>query len=136
MNTTIIHETSLNVLAGTASFPQAVGAFITAGVEYYRVDYVALTKTFHGADGSVAVTPLSYEGLPPVAPDFDAVALKAALLDSQRNGQHYRDFSRRAMQAGVQSYTAFLRGQRVVYLGRQGDQHVEWFPGAQPVSRH
>ena len=45
MNTKIIRETSLNVLAGTASFPQAVGALIPAGVEYYRVDYVTLTKT-------------------------------------------------------------------------------------------
>jgi hypothetical protein len=34
--------------------------------------------------------------------------------------------------AGVQGYFAFLRRQRVIYLGRQGDQHVEWFPGAKP----
>jgi hypothetical protein len=26
-----------------------------------------------------------------------------------------------------------LRGQRVTYIGRQGDQHTEWFPGARPV---
>jgi hypothetical protein len=32
------------------------------------------------------------------------------------------------MEAGVQSYSAFLRGKRVVYLGRQGDLHPEWFP--------
>jgi len=31
---------------------------------------------------------------------------------------------------GVQGYFAFLRGQRVTYLGRAGDQHTEWFPGA------
>ena len=37
-----------------------------------------------------------------------------------------------AMAAGVQSYFAFLRGQRVTYLGRTGDQHTEWFPGAGP----
>ncbi len=135
MNTAIRHETSRKFPAGAAAFPQAVGALIQADVEYYRVDYVTLTKTCHGADGSVVTTSLNYEGLPPIAPDFDAAALKAALLDSQRNGQHYRDFSRRAMQAGVQTYTAFLRGQRVVYLGRQGDQHVEWFPGAHPVAQ-
>lgn len=35
------------------------------------------------------------------------------------------------MHAGVQGYFAFLRGQRVTYLGRTGDQHTEWFPGAQ-----
>ena len=44
-----------------------------------------------------------------------------------------RDFSRRAMQAGVQGYFAFLRGKRVTYLGRDGNQHTEWFPGAEPT---
>jgi uncharacterized protein YbcV (DUF1398 family) len=135
MDSAIIHLTSLKVLSGTITFPQVVGALTQAGVEYYRVDYVTLTKTYYGADGSVATTPLNFEGLPPVAAVFDAAALKAALLDSQRNGQPYRDFSRRAMQAGVQTYTAFLRGQRVIYLGRQGDQHIEWFPGAAPGAR-
>ena len=67
-----------------------------------------------------------------VAAEFDAAGLKAAILDSQCNGQHYRDFSRRAMEAGVQGYMAFLRGQRVTYFGRGGEQHTEWFPGAGP----
>ena len=49
-------------------------------------------------------TPISYEVLP-AAVDFEATRLRAAILDSQRNGQHYRDFSRRAMLAGVQGYT-------------------------------
>jgi uncharacterized protein YbcV (DUF1398 family) len=60
--------------------------------------------------------------------------VKADILDSQRNGQKYSDFTRRAMEAGVQGYFAFLRGKRVTYFGRQGDQHTEWFPGAQPTS--
>jgi uncharacterized protein YbcV (DUF1398 family) len=60
------------------------------------------------------------------------VALKANIVDSQRNGQAWRAFTQRAMEAGVQSYFAFLRGQRVTYLGRQGDLHTEWFPGQGP----
>ena len=60
-----------------------------------------------------------------MAPEFAPDRLKANLLDSQRHGQKYRDFTRRAMEAGVQSYFAFLRGKRVVYLGRQGDLHPE-----------
>lgn len=39
------------------------------------------------------------------------------------------------MAAGVQGYFAFLRGKRVTYVGRQGDQHIEWFPGAGPEAR-
>ena len=83
----------------------------------------------------MVTTPIIYEGLPGVAADFDAAALRAAILDSQQHGQHYRDFTRRAMEAGVQGYIAFLRGQRVTYWGRGGDQHTEWFPGAGPSSK-
>jgi len=68
--------------------------------------------------------------LPPVAFGFDTQALRAEILDSQQRGQKYRDLTRRAMEAGVQGSLAFLRGKRVTYLGRQGDQHTEWFPAA------
>jgi hypothetical protein len=47
----------------------------------------------------------------------------------------YREFTRRAMEAGVQGYFAFLTGKRATYLGRTGDQHVEWFPGAAPTAK-
>jgi uncharacterized protein YbcV (DUF1398 family) len=132
MNTEIINRVARATLDGTLSFPEVVGQLLQAGVEYYHVDYAGLRKTFYSASGDTAVTTIHYEGLPPVAADFDAAALRADILDSQRNGQKYRDFTRRAMQAGVQGYYAFLRGQRVTYFGRQGDQHTEWFPGAGP----
>ena len=77
--------------------------------------------------------PLDFEGLPAIARDFDAAALRAAILDSQGNGQPFRRFCERVVAAGVQGYFAFLRGQRVAYFGRSGDHHVEWFPGAKPA---
>jgi uncharacterized protein YbcV (DUF1398 family) len=132
MNTKIITETARKTLDGTMSFPEVVGHLLTAGVEYYHVDYVGMRKTFYSADGDAVVTPISYEGLPSVAADLDAAALRADILDSQTNGQKYREFTRRAMEVGVQGYFAFLRGKRVTYFGRQGDEHTEWFPGAQP----
>lgn len=132
MNTEIIAETARKTLFGTISFPEVVVQLLAAGVEYYHVDYVRLQKTFYSADGDVVVTPINYEGLPAVAPEFCTEGLRANILDSQRNGQHYRDFTRRAMESGVQGYYAFLRGKRVTYFGRQGDQHTEWFPGAKP----
>jgi hypothetical protein len=69
---------------------------------------------------------------------FDAAALRANILDSQRHGQKYREFTRRGpcrtghRAGGVQGDIAFLRGQRVTYWGRTGDQHTEWFPGSGP----
>ncbi len=133
MNTEIIAEAARATLEGSIPFPEVVRRLIETGVEYYHVDYVALRKSFYSVAGEVVTTPIPYEDLPAVAADFDAVGLRAAILDSQRHGQHYRDFTRRAMQAGVQGYIAFLRGQRVTYWGRGGDQHTEWFPGAEPT---
>lgn len=132
MNTEIVAEAAQATLSGSLPFPEVVRRLIETGVEYYHVDYVALRKTFYSAAGAVVTTPITYEDLPAVAPDFDAAALRAAIFDSQNNGQHYRDFTRRAMEAGVQGYIAFLRGRRVTYWGRGGDHHVEWFPGAAP----
>lgn len=135
MNTELIVEAARETLAGTAPFPEIVAKLITAGVEYYHVDYVGMRKTFYGAGGDVVVTPITFEGLPPVAADFDLAELRAAIVDSQRHGQKYRDFTRRAMAAGVQGYFAFLHGTRVTYWGRGGDQHTEWFPGTEPSPR-
>jgi uncharacterized protein YbcV (DUF1398 family) len=132
LNTQAITEAAAATLAGTTPFPEIVAKLIAAGVEYYHVDYVGLCKQFYDGAGGRVVTPIPYEGLPPVAAELDVDALRSAILDSQTKGQPWREFSRRAMAAGVQGYFAFLRGQRVTYLGRTGDQHTEWFPGAKP----
>jgi uncharacterized protein YbcV (DUF1398 family) len=133
MNTTIVIETARKTLAGTISFPEVVGQLLATGVESYHVDYIGMKKSFYGAEGDLVVTPINYEGLPGVSAEFSVEKLKASIIDSQRNGQQFRDFTRRSMVAGVQGYFAFLRGKRVTYFGRQGDQHTEWFPGASPT---
>ena len=133
MDTIIIAETARKTLDGAIGFPDVVKQLLAAGVEYYHVDYVGMNKTFYSGDGDVVVTPITYEGLPAVAAGFSLEGIRADVLDSQQKGQHYRDFTRRAMEAGVQGYFAFLRGKRVTYFGRQGEQHTEWFPGAQPT---
>lgn len=134
MNTEIIGKFSQATLEGKISFPEAVAGFLEAGVESYQVDYVNLRQTFYGEGGGSFAVPIPYENLPVVAGDFGREELRAAIRDSQRNGQIYRDFTKRAMEAGVQGYIAFLRGKRVTYWGRTGDQHTEWFPGAQPAN--
>ena len=130
MNTELITAAAHATLHAEKPFPQIAGMLIEAGVEFYHVDYLALRKTFYSGDGAIVSTAIPLQGLPPVTADFDAVALRENILDSQQKGQHWRDFTVRAMNGGVQGYFAFLRGQRVTYFGRQGDQHTEWFPGA------
>ncbi len=139
MNSKIVTEVAKKTLDGLISFSEVVSQLLTAGVEYYHVDYVGMKKTFYNAEGDTVTTPITYEGLAPVAADFDAAALRADILDSQQYGQKYRDFTRRAMAAGVQGYFAFLRGKRVIYFGRQGDEHtgmVSWgFKGSESKNR-
>ena len=135
MNSETVAQAAHATLAGTVPFPEVVRRLLETGCEYYHVDFVALRKTFYGAEGDMVTAPIPYEGLLPVAADFDVAALRANILDSQEKNQPYRDFVCRAMSAGVQGYIAFLRGQRVTYWGRKGDQHTEWFPGAAPVSK-
>src|SRR5271167_3647896 len=101
MDTKLILEAAKGTLDGTLSFPEVVGKLLEAGVEYYHVDYVGMRKAFYGPNGDMVVTPITYEGLPPVAQELNIETLRAVILDSQRNGQKYRDFTRRAMEAGV-----------------------------------
>jgi len=127
MDAKIIKEIVRRTLDGEISFPEVIGQLVAAGVEYYHVDYARMEKTFYSAEGDTVVTPINFKGLPPVTTDFDAAALRADILDSQRNGQKFRDFSHRAVAAGVQGYFAFLRGRCVTYFGRQGHEHTERF---------
>jgi uncharacterized protein YbcV (DUF1398 family) len=132
MNANEVAELAKVTQSGSLPFPEIVAKLVANGVEYYHVDYATASFTFYGASGAAVVAPIAFENLPPISEDFDLAALKAAILDSQRHGQKYRAFCERATRAGVQSYVAYLRGKRVTYSGRQGDQHIEWFPGARP----
>jgi uncharacterized protein YbcV (DUF1398 family) len=133
MNAEQVADAARASLAGSRPFPEIVKQLFDNGVEYYQVDYASAAFRFYGPSGAMVTVPLLFEDLPPIAADFDRDALRTAILDSQQNGQKFRAFSQRATAAGVQGYFAFLRGQRVTYFGRQGDQHIEWFPGAKPT---
>lgn len=123
-----IQQVADATLASKMSFPEVVGALLKAGVDYYHVDYVKQSKTFYGKDGLTAETQIHYLELPKIASELDLPALKAIILDSQVKHQSYEDFTRRAMQAGVVAYFAFLNGRRVVYWARSGESHTEYFP--------
>jgi len=134
MNSQNIIEASRATLAGILPFPDLVGTLLGEGVECYHVDFIAMRKTFYGTGDEMVMTPINYSELPPVAREFDLETLRATIQDSQLNGQKFREFTGRAMAAGVHGYMVFLRGQRVTYWGRQGDLHTEYFP-KNPVAR-
>lgn len=132
MNANEVSLLAKATLDGSIPFPEIVGKLIANGTEYYHVDYALSTLSFYSTSGAAVIAPITFENSPCISEHLDVAALKAAIVDSQQHGQKFRDFCRRAALAGVQGYTVYLRGKRVIYSGRQGDQHTEWFPGAQP----
>ncbi len=131
MDSDVNLEAGKATLTGSLPFPEIIGRLMANKVECYCVDFTQLTMSFYSGAGSTSVASLPLENLPAIAADLDVPLLKLVILDSQKNGQKFRQFCERAMKAGVQNYFVFLQGQRVVYMGRKGDQHIEWFPGAQ-----
>jgi uncharacterized protein YbcV (DUF1398 family) len=99
MDANAVSSLAKATLDGSMPFPQIVGKLIAEGVEYYHVDYATNSFTFYSASGAFVTAPLLFEGLPSVAAEFDATALKAAIRDSQQNGQAFRAFCERAILA-------------------------------------
>jgi len=122
-----IHEAAIATQQGNMTFPQVVQALLAAGVESYQVDYATAQKTHYLADGSSITIPMILDP-GPIAAEFDAEALVAAIRGAQADTVRYPEFVRRATIAGVTSYRAFLTGKRVIYVGRKGAQHIEEFP--------
>lgn len=122
-----IHEAAFATQLGKMTFPQVVQQLLTAGVESYLVDYASAQKTHYLADGSTVAIPMILDP-GPVAAEFNAEALVAAIRGAQADTVRYPEFVQRATAAGVVGYWAFLTGRRVIYFGRKGEQHIEEFP--------
>ncbi|MGH7073907.1 MAG: DUF1398 domain-containing protein [Stellaceae bacterium] len=129
------HDASAGSINGTMDFPQVVGKLMAVGVESYHCDLYRRERTFYMPDGGSHVEeeseldPAEFNGAR-VAHDFSENGIKAALKAIQANEISYLEFLRRIMKAGCVGYLACFAGKRVVYLGRQGDAYIEWFPGA------
>jgi hypothetical protein len=82
MNTLAITEAAQATLAGTLPFPEIVAKLMSAGVEYYHVDFVGMCKQLYDCLGGRVVTPIPCEGLPPVAAGLDVAALRLFQMPS------------------------------------------------------
>lgn len=115
------------------TFPEVVAALAAVGVERYHTDLVRGETTYYipghlpgGESERVPGKPAS--GHP--AAVFSAAGVADSVRAIQTGTIRYREFCERVMQAGCVGWMVFLAGKRVVYYGRTGDSHVEWFPGA------
>jgi uncharacterized protein YbcV (DUF1398 family) len=112
---------------GIIHFGQVIGQLMEAGVESYHVDYRCGRTTYYLPDG--ATMDFMFE-LPKngIADTFDVDAVRAAILDAQQGRVMYPEFKLLSQLAGCVSYTVWIAGRHVAYLGRRGETHIENFP--------
>jgi uncharacterized protein YbcV (DUF1398 family) len=117
--------------AGKLIFPEVVRRLLEVGVESYFCDLGTGAETFYLSGGETHVEKMVLP-LSPVAEDFSAPDVIAAIRGAQADKIRYPEFIKRSAAAGVIAYWAFLTGRKVIYFGRKGEFHVEDFPGAKP----
>ena len=122
--------------SGAMTFPQIVDALMGAGFDGYAVDLRRATATYYLPDGQ-AVELEATRTIMPVAERFDAAIVREAIGEAQRlvPGYTYKGFCAKVAQAGCAGYLVSLLGKRVLYYGRTGETHTEYFPGTQPAAK-
>ncbi|MGE3989283.1 DUF1398 domain-containing protein [Pseudorhodoplanes sp.] len=121
--------------SGAMTFAETLRMLAEAGVEGYAVDFRRSTRTYYTPEGEAVE--LGTERTPArVAEPFDAAVIKAALREAQAQspGYTYRGFCAKVAGAGCAGYLVSLIGRRVLYYGRTGETHTEYFPGSRPAS--
>jgi uncharacterized protein YbcV (DUF1398 family) len=122
--------------AGKTTFPRNVRDLTEAGFDGYAVDFRRSTRTYYMPNGESLT--LETERTPaPVAARFDAAVIKDALREAQSlvPGYTYKGFRAKVVGAGCAGYLVSLAGKRVLYYGRTGETHTEYFPGTQPAAQ-
>lgn len=122
--------------AGQIDFGEVVRRLMKVGTERYHADYSRGETTYYATDrGSCVVTmnlePMNSEHAP-IAREFSAAGVEAAVRQAQRGEIKYAEFSQQAVAAGCVGYFVQISGKCVQYFGRKGEMHTEWFPGAKP----
>jgi uncharacterized protein YbcV (DUF1398 family) len=112
------------------TFPAVVKTLMEVKIERYHADLVIGRKTYYLANGDFEE--VEVDKVAAAAGEFLAEAVEKTVRAIQRQEIGYREFCRLIAEAGCVGYFVSLAGRRAVYYGRTGDEHVEWFPGANP----
>jgi len=123
----VAEECAKGALSNKMSFPEVLQKLSAIGVERYHADYSREEITYYLADGDSHVTVLSHPKCE-TGKEFASDLVAAAVQQSQRGEHTYLDFIRKTMEAGCVGYFVQIAGRRVIYFGRNGDTHVEYFP--------
>ena len=125
----VVEECTADSDASRVNFPAVIGKLMSAGVERYHADLVRSEKSYFLPTGESRVIPNERIDRVP-AMQFDASGVEATVKAVQKGEIDYKTFCERVMEAGCVGYHVSIAGRRVVYYGRTGDSHIEYFPGA------
>jgi uncharacterized protein YbcV (DUF1398 family) len=128
---TVIHDCAAASHEERANFGEIVGRLMGAGIERYHVDFVRRDTIYYLPDGAHEVVLLQTVSRDP-AETFSAAGVAAAVKGAQSGALKYNAFCEHVLAAGCVGYVTSIAGKRVVYYGRTGDSHVEYFPGSAP----
>jgi len=120
--------------SGKMTFPQIVGTLAGVGFDGYLVDFRLGQATYYLRDGARLALPTHVSNVA-VAAEFNAEVVRAAIREAQAlvPGYTYKGFCDKVKRAGCAGYLVSFLGRRVLYFGRSGETHTEYFPGTQPA---
>jgi uncharacterized protein YbcV (DUF1398 family) len=130
---TIARAATEAAASGSRDFGQIVQSLMQAGFDGYLVDFRAATQSFYLPDGTSHIVSI-HRTVTAVAPGFDAATVREAIREAQTKapGYSYPGFCEKVVGAGCAGYLVTFSGKRVLYFGRDGQSHVEFFPGTNP----
>ncbi len=131
MDQTLVRNLMDRALARSITFPEILSTLGKEGVESYQVDFLRNECRWYSSNGEsfVAQIPFVHDG---VAREFSAEALEKINQRVASGRATYPDFVKEGAAVGCAFYTVFLNGKKVRYLGRDGGEHIQYFPGSKP----
>lgn len=126
MDVSVLYECTLQSIAGMLNFPEIIKKLSEAGVEAYYTDLIRQQNVYYFESGESHVINYSLS-TPPVAEGFNEEGVRSAVRLTQENQISYREFLNRVMAAGCRGYFVFLKGEKVIYMGRKGETVTESF---------
>lgn len=109
------------------SFPERIQNLSKVGIERYYVDLMKFEITYYSQAGKTYVEPMLIENIPARAVNFDKAKVIEAIRANQQGKIDYQSFLGEIIAAGTVSYTVYLDGKQVIYVGRKGESHTENF---------
>jgi uncharacterized protein YbcV (DUF1398 family) len=116
-------------LAKAITFPEILATLQKEGVESYHVDFLRNEYRYYARNGESFVTDVAlvHDG---VAPEFSAEKLEYINKRVLAGQAWYPDFVMEGAAAGCAYDIVYLYGKKVRYFGRDGDEHIQYFPGS------